>query len=68
MVMDERTRLIAMSNIQTAIIQAHMGGLAGNSFPNPQIFSSPMQFGYPCGKASTIKGSSPFTENLKQME
>ena len=28
MALDEGTRLIAMNNIQTAIFQAHMGGLA----------------------------------------
>ena len=33
MAMVNRTRLIAMNNIQTAIFQAQMGGLAGNSFP-----------------------------------
>ena len=68
MAMDERTRLIAMNNIQTAIFQAQMGGLAGNSFPSPQIFSSPMQYGYPCSNSSTISPNSPFTETLKQME
>ena len=45
MALDERTRLMAMNNIQTAIFQAHMGGLAGNGVPNPQIVSSPMQYG-----------------------